>query len=315
MMVVSTWLAAISLSLAVPGEYIDLFEAGEHYYTGGEYQDKLFRYRLFVPRSLKPKKRYPLIVWLHGLGESGSDNGIHLRQVLLMIDDPEHLEKFPFFLLAVQCPRSDPAWFHGGSEATGSGSSGKSGEMGSVTVEILRKVMREYPVDQDRVCLSGVSSGGGGCWEMAMRYPQLFAAVAPMSSGGGEVSRADRLVDIPIWAFHNRNDTATRPDGVQRMVAAVKEAGGERIHLTVVPGGGHDCWRVAFKEHEALGWMLAQRRGSLVWRVPPGSRPWKWWHVAPVPGAAVAVLVWLGWRTVRRRRQQVKLPDGRPRSQ
>ena len=92
--------------------------------------------------------------------------------------------------------------------------------MMTVTLEILKQVMREYPVDPDRVYLAGVSTGGNGCWEMAMRYPDLFAAVMPMSSWGGNLSCAAELRNIPIWAFHFAEDTVPTPDGVKETVSS-----------------------------------------------------------------------------------------------
>ena len=91
----------------------------------------------------------------------------------------------------------------------------------TVVAEILRKTIGDYSVDQDRVYLAGVSSGGNGCWEIAMRHPDLFAAVVPMGSGGGDLSRAANLVNIPIWAFHSLEDKSTPPVGTQQMAAAV----------------------------------------------------------------------------------------------
>jgi predicted peptidase len=167
-------------------------------------------------------------------------------------------------------------------------------------MDVLHKVMQDYPVDADRICLAGVSTGGSACWEMAMRYPDMFAAVVPMASWGGDMSRAARLARIPIWTFHNRDDDTPTPVDVRRTVKAVEEAGGN-IHLTLVPATGHNCWYAAFKVHDAMGWMLLQRRGALICWAPPGLRPWSWWHVVSAPCALVAIM-WLGWRYGRKRR-------------
>ena len=310
-MVTATLLViASTLSVASPAAIADLFEADEYRYTGGKYKEKLFRYRLFVPRSLKPAERYPLLVWLHGYGERGSDNQQNLRWLELVLDDPKHVENYRFFILATQCPPMDGVWAHG--------SVASPGEMTAVTIEILRRTMREYPVDSNRVYLSGVSSGGDGCWEMAMRYPELFAAVVPMGSRGGDTLRAARLVTIPIWAFHNLNDREAAPEGVKEMVAVVKKAGGN-VHLTLLEGKwrqsseawsewwwSHDCWTEAFHKFDIMAWMLAQNRGALVCWTPPGCRLGKWWHILTVPSAFLTV-VWLGWCFERRRRERKRL--------
>ena len=286
--------------LIVPRSFADLLESCEYRYTGGQYQEELFRYRLFVPRDPKPQEKYPLLVWFHGYGEHGLDNQISLKYLnTVILKDLGHLEKYRFFILVVQCPPSNSNWFR----SSGAGPAAAD-DMLSVTYAILQKTLGERPVDQDRVYLAGVSAGGGACWEMATRYPEVFTAVVPMSSGGGDVSRAAKLVDIPIWAFHNDFDKGTPPEGDARMVAAVKRAGGN-AHLTLFPSGSHFCWDDAFHQCDAMAWMLGQRRdASLCW-TPAGCRPWKWWHVFGVPGVFLA-LVGAGWYSERRRRMRQK---------
>ena len=286
-MTAMTLIVAGGLLLGSPGTFADLFRPGEH-----RYREKRFCYRLFVPRP-ESAKRYPLLVWLHGYGENGLDNERQLKWLDLILDDPDHVEKYRFFILAVQCAPGDPAWYRNSKTAT-------PADMLAAAMDVLHKVMQDYPVDLNRICLAGVSTGGSACWEMAMRYPDVFAAVVPMASWGGDVSRAARLVNIPIWAFHNRDDDTPTPAEVRTTVTAVEKAGGN-IHLTLVPAAGHNCWYAAFKVHDAMGWMLAQRRAALICWAPPGTRPWSWWHVLPVPGAMVAIM-WLGWRYGRKRR-------------
>ena len=300
-------LLIISSLLAPPpvsNEFAALFKAEEYRYTGGRYENELFRYRLFVPRRLEPNKQYPLIVWLHGHGERGSNN----KEQLLHLDrifDRETPEKYRFFMLVVQCTEANGCWYQGGTDQAS-----QSDDMITVAMEILDKTMRERPVDPDRVYLSGVSSGGNGCWEAAMRYPELFAAVAPMSSGGGDESRAERLADIPIWAFHSRDDTCTPPEGVQRMVQAVKEAGG-KVHLTLVPTSMHNSLPAAQGDHQIVEWLLSQRRTSILW-TPPGSSPdWQWWQVFGVP-LALGVLICLGWLSEVRRRRRIRAKEADP---
>lgn len=160
--------------------------------------------------------------------------------------------------------------------------------------------MREYPVDQGRIYVAGVSSGGSGCWEMALRYPKLFAAIAPMSSAGGDTSRASRLKNIPIWAFHNLDDDQTPPDGDKAMVATVNSADGD-AYLTFppTPGWKHDSWTAAIKKYDILAWMLAQRCGGPCWQ-PPGCESWKWQNILAMPAGMLAI-VWLAWRREKRR--------------
>jgi len=291
---------AITIALGVttakdslPVGFADLFEEHEYRCNGGKFQNDLFHYRLFVPRNVKAGEQYPLLVWLHGYGESGSDNQWNLKFLSSIIDTANPIEQYRFFVLSVQCPLSDPTWFHG--HRVG------SDDMLTVTYDILQETLRDRPIDQDRVYLAGVSLGGTGCWEMALRYPDLFAAVAPMGSDGGDMSRAATL-RMPIWAYHCRYD---RPEGVQKIVFAVQEAGGN-AYLTLLPWREHGGWPVAFRQDDIMGWMLAQRRGAWICWTPPGCRPWRWWHVLTVP-TVFGALVWWGWRSERNRRCRLLL--------
>jgi predicted peptidase len=304
----------------------DVFGTGEYRYTGGQYNGGAFPYRLFVPRNQVPGRRYPLLVWLHGVGECGSNNESSLRWLDLVLADREHLEKYPFFILVLQCPKANPYWFKrgaGGERGTAndenagavrdaadghdaSAEGDAADDMISVVFNLLEKTMQEYAVDPDRVCLSGVSSGGTGCWEMAMRHPEVFSAVVPLSSAGGDNARAATLTGIPIWAVHNDADTNTPPDGVRATVAAVNAAGGN-AHLSLLASKTHNTWTAAFRELGVMEWMLAQRRGSTCWP-PPGCKPWAWWSILTVP-AAFAAVVLIGRRSELRRRTRRSAGD------
>ena len=281
-------------SVLLFGDFADLFEAHVHRYTGGQYHNELFRYRLFVPHSMEPTKQYPLLVWLHGLGEAGSDNQRNLNYLNLLLDDPDHIEQFRYFILVVQCPKMNPGWFH----SYGDVDSGvaQSDDILTVTAEILQKTMRKYPVDPDRVYLAGVCSGASGCWEMAIRYPELFAAVVPMTAPRGDVSRVTKLVNIPIWAFISISE---QENGVKDMVAALKSVGGN-VHLTVTPTPSHDSWSEPMRGG-VMDWMLTQRRGSPSCWTPPGYSTWQWWHILTLP-CALLVFLRLAWCIEQRRR-------------
>jgi predicted peptidase len=291
--VVATVLLAASVLLGVATPDLPtFFEAKEYRYTGGHYKQELFRYRLFVPRNIKPKERCPILVWLHGLGENGSDNVKSLAHLDLVLTDLAHVEKYRFFILVAQCPSANPYWFNRAEPVD---------DMINVAVEILRKTLREQPIDESRIYLSGLSAGGNGCWEMAMRHPELFAAVVPMASGGGDLSRVANLIDIPIWAFHNTKDDGVPADGDRETATAIEAAGGN-VHLTLIRAEGHDCWTKTFQYYNIMTWILEQKRGAWIcWR-PPGFRQ-RTWHIMATP-AAFLILVWLGWCSERRRRQK-----------
>ncbi len=290
-------LASVLVSGPLPHvseQFASLFEAREYRYSGGM-QELCIRYRLFVPRDLQPTERCPLLLWLHGKGEGGLNNRESLMYLPEVLSDLKHLEKYRFFILVPQCQSADMVW----SSSLGVRNPGtrEANDMLTVTHQILERTMQKQPVDADRVYLMGVCSGGNGCWEMAIRYPEQFAAVVPTSPGGGDVSQAARLVNIPIWAFHN-NEAGL--EGTIEMVSAVEHAGGN-IHLTRQQISEHNSWDLALKRYDVMTWMLEQRRGAWIcWR-PPGCKPWRWWHIFGVPFVFLS-LVCLGWYSERRRR-------------
>lgn len=238
----------------------EIFSAGEYRFTGGMYQEELFRYRIFIPETASDDSELPMLVWLHGHGESGRDNLIHLRwfdRILQRLDD---LSEYRFYILAVQYPPENPRWFfdHGKPDP----SLAKSGEMCELVKEILDQERNDRRIDDDRIYLAGVSNGAAGCWEFAMRYPDLFAAVVPMGSPDIDSTRLNKLIHTPFWVFNNSADPISPLPPIQHAVDELKSIGGQ-VKLTICEGSDHDCWTAAFSKHQAMDWMLAQRKGQV----------------------------------------------------
>lgn len=259
-------------------------------YTGGSYESREFNYRLLVPATRH--EHLPLVVWLHGYGENGSDNTAQLEWLDLLVK-PEQEAKHLFYILAVQCPADNPTWYQAHDD--GQYTRRSSDDMCEVAMAALREVVEEYPVDENRIYLAGVSSGGSGCWEFAMRYPEVFAAVAPMSSSDIG-TQLEALLKMPIWAFHVRADPVS-PEPVRRAVAALRSQGGPS-QLTELPHQGHDSWTVAFNEYHLTDWLMSQRRGFVrqLWLL------WvKLWPSLAVVSLAVTV-AWISRRHLRLQR-------------
>ncbi len=284
-------------------DFIAMFESHEYRYTGSGYVDQPFRYRLFVPDAARAGTPCPIIVWLHGLGEAGRDNVSELTWLeYLVFKPPLDRGRYPFFLLAVQCPLDNAGWTR---KLDGPGD-----DMINVALAILDETLRGYPVDRDRIYLSGVSSGGTGCWELAARQPDRFAAVAPLATGGIDLSasQVSSLKSLPIWAFHSSRDGSAPIKLVRRMVTEVQVAGG-RVALTEIDSESHDCWSAAFNDYCLLDWLLSQHRNSISWSTPPGRIPirgrvrvffrdWQWWQLL-LQVIVCAVLVTIVWILIR----------------
>lgn len=193
-------------------------------------------YLLYRPETTK---NVPLVLFLHGSGERGSD----LERVAtvglphLLANLPE-----PAFVAAPQCPENGRWTEHlEGLEA------------------LLDELLARYPIDPDRVYLTGLSLGGQGAWYLAARRPERFAAVVPVC-GRTDPEHAERLRNVPIWAFHGADDGVVPPGESEKMINALRAAGSQ-AELTVFPGVGHDSWTPAYSDPGLYRWLFAQRRG------------------------------------------------------
>ena len=235
---------------------VERFEEHEFVYTGGPYQDEAFKYRLLKPEPLEADKKYPVLLFLHGAGERGSDNRLQLLYLPEQMSQPEYRQKFPCFLIAPQC-RPEQMWINANWGDEKSTMFTEPSDQMNVATGILDHVLKTYPVDSSRIYLTGLSMGGYGSWDLATRRPDQFAAVAPIC-GGGDEAHADKLVDIPIWAFHGDEDEAVPVERTRTMIAAIKKAGGEPKY-TELKGVGHNSWTPAYTDPDGLlPWMFEQ---------------------------------------------------------
>lgn len=209
-------------------------------------------YRLFVPTEASDAKRLPLVLFFHGAGERGADNKAQLRHgVRAFIAEPNQAER-PCFVAAPQCPRG--VWWN---------------------VDLIAdfaRAMSEHPgVDRNRVYVTGLSMGGFATWHLASRLPELFAAAVPVC-GGGETSAAPQLKALPIWAFHGDADRTVPAEQSQKMIEAIRKAGGEPKY-TEYAGVGHDSWTRTYADPAMHTWLFAQRRtGAAAVQLRDGDR-------------------------------------------
>ncbi|HZL11367.1 MAG TPA: prolyl oligopeptidase family serine peptidase [Prolixibacteraceae bacterium] len=196
-------------------------------------------YLMFLPKDYSEKgEPSPMIVFLHGSGERGND----LEKVKAW-GPPAIVEKnpdFPFIVLSPQCPEGQ--WWN------------------SYLIKgMIDDVLATYNVDKNRVYLTGLSMGGFGTWDLAIAYPNYFAAIAPIC-GGGNPQLIYQLKDIPIWVFHGKKDTSVPEERSAEMVEALKKIGAN-VEYTVLPEGGHaDAWIYAYNKAGLFDWFLKHEK-------------------------------------------------------
>jgi predicted peptidase len=216
------------------------------------------RYLLYLPGDYgkDPDKKWPLILFLHGSGGIGSDLSLLKRGPL-----PQWLDTktdFPFIVVSPQLPGVGPS---GASQYTTSVS------YWSLLIEpingLLDQIPAHYAVDTHRLYLTGLSLGGFGAWEFALRYPQRFAAIVPIAGGYLYQSEAIpssicSLKDLPVWVFHGALDSSVDPNQSESLVNALIACGGN-VRFTLYPEAGHSgAWNTAYADPELWNWLLEQ---------------------------------------------------------
>lgn len=252
---------------------VPLFRSMALKYTGGTYKDTRLRFRLHMPEPYVEGKKYPMVVWLHGAGECGDDNVdqlSHLHHVIPSLVGPK---KRDFFLLVPQCPHSHVAW-----EAPEVCSTTVRAD-GSVechvvdnpialgdapiafTLAMIDAVMKEFPVDQNRVTVSGLSTGGEGTWRILERRPDLFAAAVPVVSWQAMHEKSLRekplLKKIPIWAIYSSDDNGI--DFARKEFERMRESGC-RVFKTEFGVCGHRAWTPAMLQGDVFGWLISRAK-------------------------------------------------------
>ncbi len=211
-------------------------------------------YRLILPENYDAANKYPLLFFFHGAGERGNDNELQFFHCVQYLADnlPEVI------IVAPQCPVNnqwvDTPWANG---AYSIDAVPESDELQAV-MELLAQLQEEYSVDSDRIYASGISMGGFAVWDVMMRHNDVFAAGIPVC-GGGDLSQAQNLVDVPLFVFHGDKDDAVPVSGSRDVVNAIKEAGGTKVEYVEYPGAGHGIWNDAFATEGLLEKLLEQR--------------------------------------------------------
>jgi len=204
-------------------------------------------YRVYEPPLEGP---LPLILFLHGRGEMGSDG---LAQTTVGIGPAIERDPDRFPALVVFPQASDPSY-------------GWRGFNLAAAVAALDDALANYAVDLHRVSITGLSMGGFGTWAIAALHPERFAAIVPVCGGfDGTATRMTmhegvaRIASIPHWVFHGDADEIIPVDKSRRMVQALRDAGAD-VRSTEYAGVAHNSWDRAYAEAELLPWLLARRR-------------------------------------------------------
>lgn len=191
-------------------------------------------YLLYLPEGFEmdTDEAYPLLLFLHGSGERGTDLRLVKKHGPLKVAESMDL---PFIILGPQCP-DIPFW-----------------KVTDIKM-LLDQIVAKYPVDKNKIYITGLSMGGFATWEMLVYYPDLFAAAIPVS-GGGHPYRAHTFDHVPVWAFHGARDNVVPVEYSKIMEKALTDLGAD-FELTIYPDAYHDAWTETYNNPEIYKWLL-----------------------------------------------------------
>jgi predicted peptidase len=198
-------------------------------------------YLLYLPPGYtgQPDKKWPVVFFLHGAGERGSN--LELVKVHGLPQEIQQGRDFPFIVVAPQCPL-EQRW-----EA-------QLEKLDKLYAEILA----DYRVRPERVYLTGLSMGGQGTWFWSLAHPQRFAAIAPVC-GRSFPDRAAEIKNLPVWVFHGAKDAVVPFEESSSMVEALQKSG-SKVKFTVYPEAEHDSWGETYANPELYDWLLSHSR-------------------------------------------------------
>lgn len=215
--------------------------------------DKKLPYRLLVPQAYDAAKQWPLVIWLHGSGDGGSNNTSQLSGIGGSYFG--NREKCQALVMVPQCP-SGSSWL-----AVGLNAPPKITEPSRMIVAAIGELKKEFALDERRIYIGGFSMGGCGSWDLLSRYPQLFAAAFPIAGPPGDrPGLAPLIKEVPIWVFQGDHDKVAPVESSRTIVAALKGVDAP-VKYTEYRGGGHEMHQ-PLTDPQFPEWLLAQKRSA-----------------------------------------------------
>jgi poly(3-hydroxybutyrate) depolymerase len=189
--------------------------------------------------------KYPAILFLHGIGESGNDLNLLKKNGFPRVLEGD--QQFPFIFIMPQCPASTE-WYYTNAD--------------NITAmrNFLDDILARFPIDASRLYITGLSMGGIGSWYFAIKIPSRFAALVPVAFRGDGWS-SEPAKEIPVWAFHGAKDGVIPVAKAQELVDQFKSVGGS-VRFDIYPNGQHDAstWGVTYNNPDLYDWMLRKKK-------------------------------------------------------
>jgi predicted peptidase len=248
------------LSLLVCVTAVCLTQAQPSRFSREKYIEKgdTLNYRMLFPDANRFRK-YPLVIFLHGSGERGSDNDAQLKWGVMNFATDQNMMEHPAIVVAPQCPdRQGWGNFTQDRDKNVITLNPEPSRSMSLLIGLIRKLETTMPIDTNRIYITGLSMGGYGTFDALERYPTLFAAAVPVC-GAGDTSRAKSIAHIPMWIYHGAEDPAVNPLNGLAMFEALTNAGAHP-GFTQYPEVGHFSWLGAYSDPLMMEWLFRQHK-------------------------------------------------------
>ena len=233
-------------------------------------------YRLFSPNNITQK--VPLVVFLHGRGDRGTDNSAQTYHEAGFIINENGLlseamqQKYPCYILVPQCSdkTENEEWakwvgntpetpFEGLGEDGSYTMSETPSDSGAATLELIEETIATLNIDPNRIYLVGLSMGGFGTWEFTARKPNLFAAAIPMA-GYSDPSKIEIIKHIPFWIFHGEIDKWNPVEGSRTMYSLLTQENADVTYTEYKNTGHGDAFKKAFSEPALIPWLFSKTK-------------------------------------------------------
>ena len=223
-------------------------------------------YRILYPKRFDKKKEYPVVLFLHGAGERGSDNEAQLTHGADLFLQEEVREKFPAIVIFPQAPKEDywakvevdrevkPFEFDFKKEE------GPTTSL-QLVLALLNSITSEKFVDNNRIYVGGLSMGGMGTYELIYRQPEMFAAAFAICGGADPAITQDYPEGFNIWIFHGEKDDIVPPSFSKEMARMINHYGGN-AKLSLYPDDNHNSWDSALAEPYLLPWLFSHEKNE-----------------------------------------------------
>ncbi|MCD8165023.1 MAG: prolyl oligopeptidase family serine peptidase [Bacteroides sp.] len=249
------------LLLTIPVQAQEQYLHKEHFSQAGD----TLKYRLLEPENRTTGIRYPLVIFLHGMGERGSDNEAQLINGGNMFLNPKVRDEYPAYILFPQCPVTSTWSITRRPENEATENTGRFPLSPEITtpmqslIELIEGFIAQGNIDTSRIYVMGLSMGGMGTFDLICRRPDLFAAAVPICGGINPQRIATLNPDVKLSIYHGDKDDVVSVDFSREVYRALKAIGKELRYIEF-PGCGHNAWDPTLNDPELLKWMFSQKK-------------------------------------------------------